>query len=74
MTYVALYIDHNVPMPNPVRSPIGQAMSALEVGDSFLITEPEDYAKARARWNNHKPAKFAMRKVPHVGWRLWRVA
>jgi uncharacterized protein (DUF2249 family) len=73
MTLVALFIDHNVPLPSPVRSPIGQAMRDLEVGQSFLITDPADYARVRARWSNHAPAKFAMRKVPHQGWRVWRI-
>jgi uncharacterized protein (DUF2249 family) len=73
MTFVALYIDPAIPLPSRVRTPIGQAMRALEVGESFMVTDEADYTKARARWSNHAPAKFAMRKVPHVGWRLWRV-
>jgi hypothetical protein len=73
MTFVALYIDPAIPLPSRVRTPIGQAMRALEVGESFMVTDEADYIKARARWSDYLPRKFAMRKVPSEGWRVWRV-
>jgi hypothetical protein len=74
MTFVALYIDPAIPLPSRVRTPIGQAMLALEVGESFMITTRDEYAKVRGRWSNYDDRKFAMRKVPSEGWRVWRVA
>lgn len=67
-----LTIESGIPCPPRGNSPITAAMRAMAVGESFLIAEAADYQKARGAWASLKPKKFAIRKVPHQGWRVWR--
>lgn len=80
MSYV---IEHGIPIPpsrqdgqhRPTgpRSEIAKAIEAMEVGHSFAIESEREYMRARARLARFKPRRFITRKLPHEGWRIWRI-
>ncbi len=75
-------IERGIPIPadagrrGPGRppGPLRQALERLEVGESILLTERHDYDNCRSHLNLMRPKTFIQRKVPHEGWRVWRVA
>lgn len=82
MSYV---IETGVPLPQCVnkgtgggprgpRKPWTQTLDAMEPGQSTLTTEYSDVRTAE-QFRYYRPErKYATRKVPGLGWRVWRVA
>lgn len=78
MTYV---IEDGVPLPeghnNGGRSSgpqtaLGRALHALKPGQSIALPTHEEFRRATSfAWRN-ADRRFAMRKVPGRGWRVWR--
>ena len=73
LNMTAMIIETGIPCPPRGNSPVVAAMRSMDVGQSFLITEAFEYGRARGSWAMLKPKKFAIRKVPHEGWRVWRL-
>lgn len=53
--------------------PLRERMETLHPGDSFTLDDEAEYLLARGTVNKLKPKKFSIRKIPHIGWRIWRV-
>ena len=76
-------IEDNIPIPRPrcgtgmkqpgPRSAFTQAVNALEPGQSVLTDDYADFRAADQFVMRQKPRKFAIRKIPRQGWRVWRV-
>lgn len=49
-----------------------ELMCAMEVGQSFLLTDHSRYEYVRSIQTRLKPKKFSTRKQPD-GWRVWRL-
>lgn len=77
-------IRNDVPIPPPtghmrhgprkVTSRISEVMLTMQVGGSFLVTDPDDYDRVRKRMGRFEPRMYTTRKVPGEGWRVWRIA
>ena len=65
-------IEKNVPIPigyNHQPYPLAD----MEIGDSFLITNPSPYIRSNIwAWSRKHARKFTVRKVPG-GTRVWRI-
>lgn len=80
MSYV---IERDIPIPPTARRPnnckrgarsvMGAALESMKTGQSFLIESLDEYNRARSLFCGLKPRRFVSRKVPHEGWRIWRV-
>lgn len=70
-------IEAAVEMPPEYRGrPPSQerlAMLALEVGESFLITDEARVNLVRTLNRKLAPKCFCVRKIAGQGWRVWRV-
>lgn len=78
MRYV---IESGVPIPPPMKPPgtrgrpqseLTLVLDRMEVGQSVLLTDADDYTKVRGRFVTMKPRHFVSRKS-RAGWRIWRV-
>lgn len=79
MSYV---IEEGIPLPTSrkggyrhsgPRSPWTKAVDKLEPGQSVLTTEYSEFKAAEQLTQRNKPRKYAIRKVPGMGWRVWRL-
>jgi hypothetical protein len=82
---VSYVIEEGIPLPKAdslgrggaARNPQNEwikTLDRLEPGQSTLTEEPKD-VKAAQQFKLRRPEKrFAIRKVPSIGWRVWRVA
>lgn len=60
--------------PRGPQTPLTQTLDRLQPGQSLLMTEAKEM-KAAEQFKFRRPErKFAFRKVPGEGWRVWRVA
>lgn len=73
-------IDSDIPLPSPAKSNGGRKpmfpWAELQVGQSFLApkgTRPVNLHQARVRAQKVTGFKFAIRKMPGGGIRVWRV-
>lgn len=55
------------------RTPWTQTLDSLQPGQSVLTTEDRDRKAAEQMKIRRPTKKFAIRKVPSQGWRVWRV-
>jgi hypothetical protein len=69
-THVPLMDIRRGRLPGPVR----ERMEVLRVGDSFRLDTEQEYMLARGTASKLRPRKFSIRKIPHEGWRVWRLA
>jgi len=70
-----LYVESSVPLPDD-RQRLKYPFDDMDVGDSFLLTDPSMVKNARsAAWmySRRHGMKFSCRKVED-GWRVWRTA
>jgi hypothetical protein len=70
-----LYVESSVPLPDD-RQRLKYPFDDMDVGDSFLLTDPSMVKNARsAAWmySRRHGMKFSCRKV-EGGWRVWRTA
>ena len=87
MSIPEIVIEKGIPLPDPDRwggrctTPMGRAMSAMEIGDSFAIpVTPDDQERRRnqvtAAQSARRPKKFRSRVQMENGGqvlRVWRV-
>jgi hypothetical protein len=73
-------VEPNIPIPEPIRggrgrppSPVLARMRELEIGESFCVDTWEERQVIRSVQSKQHPKKFSVRKIPHEGWRVWRV-
>lgn len=79
MSYV---IEDNIPLPETrkggnykgPKSEWTQAVSMLEPGQSVLTPLYREFKAAEQLVLRYRPKKYAIRKIPSQGWRVWRVA
>jgi len=67
-------IGEAVPQPfGRPRTPAGDAAAKMAIGESVLFDNERDAERFRhcIRWY-HGNRSFSMKKVPFVGWRVWR--
>ena len=68
-------IENDVPVPfGRPRTPAGDRAANMRVGESVLFDNEKDADRFRfcLRWY-HGTGSQRVRKVPRVGWRVWRV-
>lgn len=76
---MTLVIEKGIPIPpdRNCRGPLGRASACewglLEVGDSTLVRSESARCSA-LQWAPRNGVVFTSRKIPHQGWRIWRVA
>lgn len=58
--------------PTGPRSPLLKVVDQLKPGQSLLMTDHKEVRAAEAFQYRHPERQFAVRKVPAVGWRIWR--
>lgn len=68
-TGIPLVAERRGRLPGPLR----ERMETLRPGDSFSLDSEQEFMLARGTVNKLKPKKFSIRKIPHEGWRVWRV-
>lgn len=54
------------------KSPVAIALDALEVSQSFLMDQHDDYMKSRGLFSKYLDRRYVTRKTGE-GWRIWRV-
>jgi hydroxymethylpyrimidine/phosphomethylpyrimidine kinase len=74
-------IEDNVPIPSKkagakigARTAWTQTLEKLEPGQSVITPNVSDAKAAEQYRYRVSPRDYLIRKVPHVGWRVWRVA
>lgn len=80
MSYV---IEEGVPVPEPRRSKVGapkhartewtMTLDKLRPGQCTTTDKFEDYKSAQHFTLRRPDREFAIRKIPRVGWRVWRL-
>ena len=67
-------ITETVPVPfGRPRTAIGDAAAKMEIGESVLFDNDRDALRFKdcVRWY-HGKRSVSLKKVPRVGWRVWR--
>lgn len=79
MTYV---IEVGIPLPPSTRkggnyigpqSDWTKAVNALEPGESVLTPLHHEFKAAEQLIQRNRPKRYAIRKIPNQGWRVWRL-
>lgn len=80
MSYV---IEENIPIPEPRRNKVGSPRCArtawtmvldqLSPGQSTLTETWEDFKAAQNFATRRPDRQFVIRKLPRLGWRVWRI-
>ena len=80
MSYI---IEDNIPIPKPrnggggnfigPKSEWTRTLDAMAPGQSVLTDDYAEFKAADQFAMRHKGKRFAVRKIPSQGWRVWRV-